>query len=122
MDHFARFTRGILLFLVGDFVVAWTLGAHGSLLAGSIFLVVVAGVVWRMARTQWRWVGIGLAAGFALMTLLTGGVCTLFGGNSDAAAGGLFFLGFAILLLVVAAILERVQAFRRRKSLSPPQP
>lgn len=122
MDHFASFTRGILLFLVGDFVVVWILVAYGSVLAGSIFLVVVAVIVWRTARTKWRWAGIGVATGFALMTLLTGGVCTLFGGNSDAAAGGLFFLGFAILLLVVAAILERVQAFRRRKSTSSPQP
>jgi hypothetical protein len=122
VDHFASFTRGVLLFLVGDWVLMSAFGDDGSLLAGSIFLAVVAVVVWRTARTKWRWAGIGLATGFAVMTLLTGGVCTLFGGSSESAVGGLFYLGISFVLLVVAAILERVQAFKRRKSHSSPQP
>lgn len=122
VDHFGAFARGVLLFLVGDIVVVSAFSANGSWLAGLIFLLVVAGVVWRLARTKWRWIGIGLAASFGLMTLLTGGVCTLFGGNSDAASGGMFFLIIAILLLLIAAVLERRQAFTRRRSPPPPRP
>jgi len=121
VDHFGGFARGVLLFLVGDIVVVSAFSASGSWLAGLVFLLVVAGVVWGLARTKWRWIGIGLAASFGLMTLLTGGVCTLFGGNSDAASGGMFFLIIAILLLLIAAVLERRQAFKRRKSPLPPQ-
>lgn len=112
----------MLLFVPLDFFLMVLFSDQRSLFAGLAFLAGVAAVAWRTARTRWRWVGLGLAAGFGLMTLLTGGLCTLFGAKDDYPVGGLLYLGLCFVLLVVAAILQAVQSFRRRRPPSSPQP
>ena len=111
----------MVLFVPIDYVLAASLVEQGSLFTGLAFLAAVVAVAWSMARTRWRWIGLGMAAGFALMTLLTGGLCTLFGGKDDYALGGLWYVGVCFVLLIVAAILKAIQAFRRRQPpASPP--
>ena len=119
VDKFASFTVGMLLFVPIDLLLLVTLSDRGSLFAGLAFLAVIAAVAWRTARTRQRWTGLGLAAGFALMTLLTGGVCTLFGGNVEYPVGGLLYVAISLVLLVVAVILQAVQRMRRPP---PPEP
>src|SRR5207248_1162175 len=74
IDEFGAFTAGMLLFVPVDLVAVASLDTRGSLAAGLTFLAVVVAVAGLLARTQARWVGIGLLTGFALMTLVTGGL------------------------------------------------
>jgi hypothetical protein len=122
VDEFGAFSAGMLLFVPVDYVLAASLAQHGSLFAGLAFLAGVVAITWGMARTRWRWTGLGMAAGFALMTLLTGGVCTLFGGDVGYPVGGLLYFGICIVLVLIATILTTVQAARRRRPPAPPQP
>jgi len=122
VDQFAQFTLGLLLFLVVDYVLASALASEGSLFAGLAFLVAVAVLAWRMARTRWRWTGLGVATGFALMTLLTGGLCTLFGGHEDYPIGGLFYAAICLVFLAVAAVLGVVRLFTRPRPPATPPP
>src|SRR6266576_1460500 len=102
IDEFGAFTAGMLLFVPADIVAVSSMDTRGSLAAGLTFLAVVAAVAGLLARTQVRWVGIGLLTGFALMTLVTGGLCTLFGGKDDYPVGGLLYVAICAVLLAVA--------------------
>jgi hypothetical protein len=112
----------MLTFVPVDFILMASRTDQGSLLAGLVFLAVIVAVALGLARTRRRWIGFGLATGFALMTLLTGGVCTLFRTNNGYPVGGLLYLGIAVVLVVIATILATVQAARRRRPPAPPQP
>ena len=122
VDEFGAFTAGILIFVPVDFVLMASMADQGSLLAGFVFLAVIAAAALGLVRTRWRWIGIGLATGFALMTVLTGGVCTLFRSNTGYPFGGLLYVGIACVLLVVAVILATVRMFRRPPPPAPPLP
>ena len=122
IDELGAFTAGMLLFVPADFVAMASMDARGSLAAGLTFLAVVAAVAGLLARTQVRWVGIGLLTGFALMTLVTGGLCTLFGGKDDYPVGGLLYVAICAVLLPVAVTLSIVQWVRRRRPPAPPEP
>jgi len=111
----------MLLFVPADFVAVASMDTRGSLAAGLTFLAVVAAVAGLLARTQVRWVGIGLLTGFALMTLVTGGLCTLFGGKDDYPVGGLLYVAICAVLLPVAVTLSIVPWVRRRRP-PPPEP
>ena len=122
IDEFGAFTAGMLLFVPADIVAVASMDTRGSLAAGLTFLAVVAAVAGLLARTQVRWVGIGLLTGFALMTLVTGGLCTLFGGKDDYPVGGLLYVAVCAVLLPVAVTLSIVQWVRRRRPPAPPEP
>jgi ABC-type uncharacterized transport system permease subunit len=111
----------MFLFLIVDFaLVSSILAEHGSWPVGLTFLAAVVAVAWLTTPTRWRWVGLGASVGFGLMTLLTGGVCTLFGGNSDLAGGGLWYLAICVVLLAVAAIVGLVRSLTKRKPKAGP--
>jgi len=122
IDEFGAFTAGMLLFVPVDFAAAASMDTRGSLAVGLTFLAIIVAVAGLLARTQARWVGIGLLTGFALMTLVTGGLCTLFGGNDEYPVGGLLYVAICVVLLPVSATLSIVQRVRRRRPPAPPEP
>lgn len=122
VDQFAQFTLGLLCFLVVDFSLASSLGYEGSFLAGLTFLAAVAVMAFLVVRTRWRWTGLGLITGFGLMTLLTGGMCTLFGSNEQGLFGGLFYGGICLVFLAIAAVLGVVRLFTRPRPPATPPP
>jgi hypothetical protein len=97
------------LVTVGFFIVfiasAAVSNAVPVLVGGLILLLVIAGWAWWAWRRGKRELAIGVAAGYGVLSLVSGGQCTLFvSGEFDAGlnAGTGFF---AYLLLLIAALI-----------------
>lgn len=64
---------------------------------------------------HWRSFAIGLVGGFALMTIVSAGSCTLFNRSDNGAVAGFFLYPLTLLVSgIAAAIVEIVRASRRR--------
>ena len=107
-DRLVAFALGLALFMVMDVVVLLALGGRGSLAAGLAFAALTAAGGVLLYRSGRHWHGAGVAVGFALMTVVTGGVCTVFRPMQEGAFGGLLYLVITVLALIVAGIARSV--------------
>lgn len=107
-DHLLAFALGLGLFTVMDIVVLVLLDTAGSLTTGLAFVGLTAAVAALLYRRGGRGHAVGVAVGFALMTLLTGGECTGFTTLQYGSAGGLVYLVITVLALVIAGIVRSV--------------
>jgi hypothetical protein len=90
-----------------------------GLLPGAMFAVVVGGIAALCALLlDWRFFAAGLLGGYVLMTIASGGVCTLLGqdrGFAERALSGLIIYTLAVFVfLVVLGIVAMVQWVRHR--------
>jgi hypothetical protein len=101
---------GLGVFMVLDFLLLLLLESARSFTVGTGFAVLTGGICFLFYRWGERWLAGGIALGFALMTLLTGGTCTLFSTTSYGEFGGLWYLAITLVALVVAGIARAVVA------------
>jgi hypothetical protein len=87
-----------------NFGVLLLLDGAGSLAAGLTFAAATAGMAALLYRSGGRWLAAGVGIGFALMTLVTGGECTLFTTTEYGAIGGLGYFVITVLMLIVAGV------------------
>ena len=101
---------GLGVFMVLDFILLLLLANARSLLVGVGFAVLTGGICFLCYRWGERWLAAGIALGFALMTLLTGGTCTLFSTSAYGEFGGLWYAGITLAALIIAGIAKAVVA------------
>ena len=107
VDKFVRLTLGFALFIPIDFVVVASSAALRSPVAGAVFALLTGALAYLFYRKGMPWYGAGLALGFAVMTIVTGGTCTLFTRSDNYGEfGGLWYLMLTIALLIVAGIAK----------------
>src|SRR6185503_18636748 len=106
-DKFIRLTLGFALFIPIDFIIGLGAADFRSPVAGLVFALLTGGLAYLFYRKGMPWYGAGLALGFAVMTMVTGGTCTLFTrGRQYGEFGGLWYLMLTIALLIVAGIAK----------------
>lgn len=103
---------GALVFAV-FFVSGFVTQAIPVIAMGLVMLLVVAGGVWLAARRGEREVAIGIAVGYAVLTLISGGQCTFFVEPQEQALVGL--VGYPALMLVALVIGGIYSLIRRRQ-------
>jgi len=101
---------GLGVFMVLDFIMLLLLAKARSLTVGVGFAVLTGGLCFLFYRWGERWLAAGTALGFAIMTLVTGGTCTLFTTSAYGEFGGLWYLGITVVAFVVAGIAKAVVA------------
>ena len=98
------------------FVVAASAAPDDLFTVGLAFLALVVGLAAvAFFLLRWRAFAIGLVAGYALLSLLSGGVCTLLNAETDSIEGGylalfgavayVLALGLAVLVLGIVSIV-----------------
>jgi len=113
-DKVVRLTLGFALFMPIDFVIGLGAADLRSPVAGLVFALLTGGLAYLMYRKGMPWHAAGLALGFAIMTIVTGGTCTLFTqGQQYGEFGGLWYFMLTVALLIVAGIAK---AFSRRSA------
>lgn len=105
-DKVVRITLGFALFIPIDFVIGLGAADLRSPVAGIVFALLTGGLAYLFYRKGNPWVGAGLGVGFAVMTVVTGGTCTLFTRTAYGEFGGLWYLMLTIALLIVAGIAK----------------
>lgn len=103
---------GVLVFAV-FFVSGFVTQVIPVIAMGLVMLLVVAGGVWLAARRGEREVAIGIAVGYAVLTLISGGQCTFFVEPQEQALVGL--VGYPALLVVALVIGGIYSLIRRRR-------
>jgi hypothetical protein len=102
---------GLGVFMVLDFIMMLLLESARSFTVGVGFAVLTAGICFLFYRRGERWLAAGIALGFALMTLVTDGTCTLFTKKGEYGEfGGLWYLAITVVALVIAGIARAVVA------------
>jgi len=101
---------GLGVFMVLDFILLLLLESARSFTVGVGFAVLTGGICFLFYRWGERWLAAGIALGFALMTLVTGGTCTLFTKSGYGEFGGLWYLGITVAALMIAGIARAVVA------------
>ena len=95
---------GLGTFMVVDVLALLAFDSLRSIAAGMTF----AGLTMLMAAVIYvrggRGIGAGLVLGFAVMSLLTGGKCTLFEGEEYGEFGGIFYLLIVAVAFLVAIL------------------
>jgi hypothetical protein len=105
---------GLGAFMAIDLLVLNLFRSFASIVAGVVFAAVMAGLAVFLYRLGERWLALGIGLGFAVMTVVTGGVCTLFSSNSSRTYGAVAYFYLATGALVAAGIARGVVAFKRR--------
>lgn len=113
-----RLWAAMVVFGGANFIVFFIGASYGALeiTAGLVYLaVVVALVALAYFGLRWRYIALGLLAGYILMTLCSAGVCTLLntGGSGEGAFGGLLIYPLALLIFFVALIIASIVAANR---------
>lgn len=116
--HLGFVLIGLVAFAMVSFLFLIAASRTGTdLVAGLLFAVTVLGVAalayWGL---RWRGVAIGLVGGYALMSLVSGGVCT--GWRSDDGGGYGILVGAMLYVLAVglfALIALGVEVYRAVK-------
>lgn len=112
VDKFVRLISGFALFIPIDFVIGLGAADLRSPLAGITFALMTGGLAYLFYRQGMPWQGAGLGVGFAVMTVVTGGTCTLFTRTAYGEFGGLWYLMLTIALLIVAGIAKALSPKR----------
>ena len=94
-----------------------------GIIAGLVYLAVIAALAALIYKGfGWRYVALGLLAGYLLMTLCSAGVCTLINpnggiiGNADnGAVAGFFIYPAALFIFFVALVIASIVAEARNK-------
>jgi hypothetical protein len=108
VDKFVRLTYGFALFVPINLVILAGAGNFSSPITGVLFALLIACLAYLFHRKGMPWQGAGLGVGFAVMTLVTGGTCTLFTGTEWGEVGGVLYLMVAIVALIIAGIANAV--------------
>ncbi|HEY3280302.1 MAG TPA: hypothetical protein VGJ83_07295 [Gemmatimonadales bacterium] len=103
---------GLAVFMPINMVVLSVFTGRRSLAAGLVFAAATVGVTALLYRLRWRWPAIGISVGFAVMTIVTGGVCTLFRYKEYGEFAGLFYLLIVVLAVAAAGVASAVEAGR----------
>jgi hypothetical protein len=105
---------GLAVFMPINMVVLSVFGGRHSLTAGLVFAAATVGVTLLLYRLRWRWPAVGIAVGFAVMTVVTGGTCTLFRYKEYGEFAGLLYLLIVVLAVAAAGVASAVEAGRNR--------
>jgi hypothetical protein len=113
---------GALNFVIFLYAISLSQAETNSLVPALVAALIVGGAAAFCAFVlRWRLFAAGLLIGYALMTIVSGGTCTLFvdilGGNGNPLAGlVLYLLGllvFAVALPIVALVARRRRGTNR---------
>lgn len=115
--HLGFVLIGLIAFVIPSFLFLIAASrTGGDPVAGLLFAVTVLGVAalayWGL---RWRGVAIGLAVGYALMTLVSGGVCTGWRSDDDGygvLAGALLYVLAVGLFALIALVVEVYRAVK----------
>lgn len=115
VPKFLGLAVGLAIFIPLDAGVLALQDFSGSMRDGLVFAAGTLALALVMYRYGWRWQAAGLIVGFALMTMVTSGQCTLFPSSQEyGMVGGILYAAVAVLALLIAGIAHAVT--RRRKS------
>lgn len=106
----------LVFFLMGDGGMG---GALPSLALGVILIVIVAGAAWWAYSVGRHEMALGLIVGYAVLSLISGGQCTLLVDDDletplNALTGLVGYLGLLILTLLIGGIYTAVTRSRDR--------
>ncbi len=94
---------------IGTFVVATSSAPDDLLTVGLAFLALVVGLASvAFFLLRWRVFALGLVAGYAMLSLLSGGVCTLLNAQTDTIEGGFLALAGAVLYVLALGLAALV--------------
>jgi hypothetical protein len=117
---FTKVSLGLLLFgplSLGLWMAGSALGAgvSGAVWFPIAFALVVIGLAALLAFVfQQRGVAIGVLAGYAILSLISGGACTLIDTSGDAIGGLILgFFGYPLLMVGLAIVLFARRLIRR---------
>lgn len=106
---------GLVVFVVFAFVAMSSMGDMAVVITAFILagiIAAVAGLAYARGRREFA---IGVVAGYGILSLLSGGACTItFGGDPSRIVSGLF--GYVLFLIVLLVAVGIVAGLRKRGS------
>ena len=91
-----------------------------SLVLGLILVLLVAGLAWWAYRKGKRELAMGVVAGYAVLSLISGGQCTLLTSSDSvegfgALTGFLLYPALLVVALLIGVVVTALDRARRRK-------